>query len=188
MTWSKFYRTDFIKSNKIRFVPGLIRAQDTVFFLNLINKTENVSHLPMALYHYRVNNGSICSGNKYIKNSEYAFGKLLEEYEKIIIDEGYGKEFKDAYYARIIQVLFWHFTHNCFNKNNPSSFSQKLKHYRSILHAEPYKSAIVDVDDSLLARREKWLVRSCRLHIMPIYVITLYLYRDIVRFKVKRSG
>ncbi len=183
--WSKLYKTEFIRNCNVKFVPGLVRAQDTVFFLNLISRTQRITHLPMALYHYRVNNGSICSGNKYIKNSEYAFGKLIEEYKKIIVDGGYGKEFVDAYYARIIQVLFWHFTHNCFNRSNPESFSKKLNHYESILQSEPYNSAIIQVNENLLARREKWLVRSCRLHMMPLYVFALNLYRDFIRFRVE---
>lgn len=185
-TWARFYKTAFIKNSGVKFVPGLIRAQDTVFFLNLISRTEKVSYLPMALYHYRVNNGSICSGNKYIKNSEYAFGKLIEEYKKIIIDGNYEKEFTDAYYARIIQILFWHYTHNCFNKTNSAPFSEKLKHYKTILQSEPYQSALNKVDERILARREKWLVRSYRLHAVALYVIVLSLYRGYIRFRVER--
>lgn len=187
VTWSKFYRLEFIRKNGVRFVPGLIRAQDTVFFLSLISKTEKVAHLPMALYHYRINNGSICSGNKYIKNSEETFGRLLEEYKKIIIADGYGKEYWDAYYARIIQVLFWHFAHNCFNQNNPAPFFRKVKQYLSILESEPYRSAIQNVDAGLLARREKWLVRSYRAHIVLLYIIVLDLYKKYIRFKVGRK-
>lgn len=34
--WSKLYKTEFIRNCNVKFVPGLVRAQDTVFFLNLL--------------------------------------------------------------------------------------------------------------------------------------------------------
>lgn len=187
VTWSKFYNLNFVKKNNVRFIPGLIRAQDTVFFLSLINKTDKICHLSCALYHYRVNNGSICSGSKYIPNSEEVFGKLIDEYTRLIIGRGFQGEYVEAFYARTIQLLFWHYTHNCFNKSNNCSFVNRLRHYNRILKCEPYRTALAEVNSSVLSRREKGLVYCFRIHCVPVYIVVLNFYRRLLLYKNRNN-
>lgn len=67
-SWNKLIRLDFIKSNKIYFVPGLY-AQDELWFFQLMEKINSVSIIKEITYNYYLHSNSVIF-NRTKKNSE----------------------------------------------------------------------------------------------------------------------
>lgn len=183
VTWGKFYRLDFIKKVGACFVPNLIRAQDTIFWLNLLTKTNKITYIDEALYIYRINNFSITSGGKYIEDSANAFGKLLKEYEKFIKEEGLDSEFTQAYYGRVIEVIFWHIKHNYFNEKNKFTYKEKKRDFNDLLKSQPYIQAIREIDIKMLSRHQRLFVLFARVNLGWKYVRLYEIYQ--LRYRKK---
>lgn len=184
VTWGKFYNLDFIRKENSRFIPGLVRAQDTVFWLNTVIKTDNIVHVNVPLYCYRLNEQSVCGGSRYFANSEQPFGMLLDEYSKFIKQNNLGDDFIQAYYCRVIEVLFWHWKHNYFNSQNKKNVILRTNEFCKLLSNERYKEAIRFVDTSHLSRRQKGLVIAFRYHMAHPYIVG---YRVLEKIKGLRK-
>lgn len=184
VTWGKFYNLEFIKKIQSRFIPGLVRAQDTVFWLNTLIKTDQIVHLERPLYNYRLNELSVCGGSRYFSDSATPFGMLLAEYEKFINKYKLGFEYLQAYYCRVIEVIFWHWKHNYFNAKNKDNLMKRLDLFCKLLKSDPYKRAMKNVNTSLLSKRQKGLVIAYRLHIVCGFILT---YRALELWKEKKK-
>lgn len=76
--WDKIYRTEFIKSNHIKFPLGLKTAEDVIFCLLCLFNDAKYSTLAKPLYVYRIdtNGNSATSNVQNIKNDIIAFETL----------------------------------------------------------------------------------------------------------------
>jgi len=178
------YRLDFIRRIGTQFIPGLVRAQDTVFWLNTLVQTDKLVHVPAVLYHYRLNDQSVCGGSRYFADSEKPFGMLLEEYRSFIDRNRLGDEYLQAWYCRIIEVLFWHWKHNYFNSKNEKGFFRRVREFCALMRRSPYREAIRSVDASILSRREKGLVLAARCRLAGLYTVC---YRGLEKIKELRK-
>lgn len=183
-TWGKFYNLEFIRRINVRFIPGLVRAQDTVFWLNVLIKSDKIVHLKENLYSYRLNNLSVCGGSRYFADSKITFGKLLDEYKIFIEHYRLGEDYLSAYYCRVIEVLFWHWKHNYFNTKNGRNFIERVNGFYDLMKKEPYRGALENVDISQLSRRQRGLVITYKYHMSRPYII-LYRLMEVLRRREK---
>lgn len=75
--WNKLLRKDFLDSNKIRFIPGLL-FEDNPFVFELAMLAKKYDVIPIVLYYYRI--GGISVGNK--KNNRNLL-RLFEAVDKV---------------------------------------------------------------------------------------------------------
>ena len=82
--WGKIFSTKFIKENKISFVSRLRKAQDRVFMLHSLGKTNDIKYYPELMYKYKLNKKSI-THKMNLKMKEYYY-YLYEEMMNFNID------------------------------------------------------------------------------------------------------
>jgi len=59
-SWDKAYGREFLEANKLRFPKGIRRSEDKLFILECLQRTSTYLCVPEALYHYRMNEESVC--------------------------------------------------------------------------------------------------------------------------------
>lgn len=183
--WCKLYRKKLITENKLEFNPMLIRAQDTVFSINVFEKAKKISYYDKSLYHYRINNSSTCSGTRLILDTKKPFNKLLEEF-KAFTRKYDNHNYDEALNARTIQVLMWHLKHNYFHSGNRKNIFQKRKEILSLINTEPYKSALFNINNSLLPKKERLMANLFRYKLILIFYFIYVLYNKKEQSKSRR--
>lgn len=172
----KLYKMDIIRSNNIRFDAQLIRAEDVVFALEAFQKADKIQYFNESLYHYRMTEFSACSPKNYMADADTYYGLLLKrlsEFEDLFEDK---EEFFKVFYARTIQVLLWHIKHKYFHKDNPNSIIKTRKAILHKLNLEPFKTAIMQVDEKLLSKQEKLMVSLFKKKL----ILSYYLFQKVI--------
>ncbi len=172
-TWGKLIRRDIIENNNLRFKEGITRAQDTVFWLYGFNCCKKICLLDENLYYYRLNDGNVTSGNKYLPECEKPFSMLLNEYQAFLSINGYDKysDFRDAFNIRAVNVILWHMKHKYLHKNYKVTIKQRINDIKKLLKQNPYKESVKNVKLKYLPKSLTLLVLCARCHITAFYCI-----------------
>ncbi|MDY3006751.1 glycosyltransferase [Anaerococcus porci] len=186
-TWCKVIKRDILQNNNIRFKPGLIKAQDTVFWLQASENVSSIYYLDKCIYNYRLSNNSISSGKRYIKDSVQKFNDLLFEYKRHIIENKKNDDYNKAFNLRCIQVLMWNVDHNFFNKKNKNSLKIKLNQFKEVLKQDNYKIAINNVEGEYLPLRLKLLLRYIRSENLIMYYMLYNIHNFLSNIKNGRK-
>ena len=181
--WGKLVHRNIIDKYHVRFVPGLIRAQDTVFWLNTFEMVKSIYYLDKELYYYRVTDSNITSGNRYIADSEERFGQLINEYQKFIIRNKKDDAFEKALRIRVLQVLYWHLIHNYFHDSNQVNLTERINRLRELCSNEPYSSALHSGDICVLPKSTKLLLTLCK---RKLFLLCFYTYKAIEHRRKKQ--
>ena len=163
-SWGKIIRKTVLDRYAIQYSQGLMRAQDTVFWLNVIEKTTKIFFLNLPLYYYRINDSSITSGNKFIPDSKEQFGKLLKEYQLFIKNNNKDKEYEKAFNIRTLTVLKWHMIHNFFHSQNPKSYNEKIRDLANLCNTDPYEMALETNCHKFLPIGSRIVIFLCKYH------------------------
>ena len=185
--WGKIIRSSVLRDSHVLFVPGLIRAQDTVFWLNAFEYASSIYYLDKPLYYYRVTDTNITSGSRFIPDSVERFGKLIEEYISFITTHHKDDSFLRAFHIRTLQILYWHLVHNIFHTDNSDSLREKLELLRKICEYEPYKSALLSGEEKTLPKSTRLLLAMCK---RRKYLLCFYSFKllEIRKELIKESG
>lgn len=186
-TWCKVVKKDVIIKNNIRFKPGLIKAQDTIFWLNVTENVESIFYLDKCLYNYRLSLNSISSGKRFIKNSVMEFNNLILEYLKFITMNNKDKSFYEALYLRYTQVIMWNIDHNFFNKNNREKLKRKISLLNDFIMDETYNDAINKAEIKFLPLRLKLMTYFLRDNRAKEYYYVYNIYNYLSRIKNTRN-
>ena len=171
-TWGKFYKASLIKDNNIRFKKELTRSQDVIFGLYAFSKARDIEYYDIPLYHYRINNSSTCSGSRFIEDTKTPFNSLLKEMSLFSNQFTDREKFRDAINARTVQVILWHLEHKYFHESYKVGLMKMKKEINELINSEPYKSALIDVNDELLPKKERTMARLLRKNaILTFYFI-----------------
>ena len=154
-TWCKLYKSELIQNNNIRFKEELTRSQDVIFCLEAFSKSERIKYYDENLYHYRINNSSTCSGNRFIDDTETPFNSLLNEMKKFSKQFENETEFREVINARTVQVILWHLDHKYFHKDFEGNIFKIKQGVLKMIDVEPYKTALKDVNNNILPKRER---------------------------------
>lgn len=186
-TWCKVIKNNIIKNNKLRFKPGLLKAQDTVFWLNTTEHVNRIYYLRDCLYNYRLSAGSISSGKKYIKNSKEEFNNLINEYENFINSYKKDELFIDAFNLRCIQVIMWNIDHNFFNINNNIKIRNRTNLLKDISYKKDYRKAINNANGKDLPIRIRLMLYFIKNNKFLEYYFVYKIYNFISLVKNKRK-
>ncbi len=133
--WSKFYKTSFLKENKIFFDEGLI-FEDVAFFPKVYTKAKRITYLKEPLYSYTLSrDGQIMTSRG--KKLVHIFD-VYEIAEKALIESGYYQKCRHALELSMVADIIWKFD-IIDSELKPEFFSQILKKYRNIDY-DYYKS------------------------------------------------
>lgn len=177
----KLYKLDFIKENNLEFNPNLIRSEDAIFSINAFQLTNKIVYFDKSLYHYRINSNSMSFGFKYIHDTKTPFNLLIDELEKFKSKVPNKDLLQDVIYCRVIQIIYWHFSYNYFNKENKTNILRKRIAMKKILNDRKYVEALMNVKKSYLPRQSKIMVFLFQKHM----ILSFYLFQKLIKFKKK---
>lgn len=172
----KLYKSDIIQSNNIKFDPKLIRSEDVVFALEAFKHAKKIQYINKSMYHYRMGVDSACAPKNYIINADEKYGLLLErlnEFQSLFTNK---EDFYNVYYARTIQALLWHIKHKYFHKGHTENILKMRKQVVDIIKKEPFKTALIEVDEKLLPKQEKIMVKLFKRRLILFY----YIFQKII--------
>ena len=149
-SWDKAYRRDFLIENSLRYPVGIPKSEDKVFILSCFEKMKSLYYVNESLYHYRINNASVC--NRYSDTADLdriELSKILLPIAKrmdaelsavkgVIGFNGIEHEFYRFMFGIISDVLLLKYYH-------PDYIGGGYKRHREALrfiHTEPFRSSI----------------------------------------------
>lgn len=170
--WKLLFKRDFINENKVSFVPGLLKAQDSVFCLYALENAEKIGYLNKVLYHYFWHPDSAV--RKYTPRYDH-IQKLLLEYKKFI--EAYHNEQK-VYWNALCFTSLTNFDGICeryfFNTNYTASRAEKKTNMCNLLSHSPYYELVRSADLSAQTLFKKMQLIAMK---NQNYIILEVLYR-----------
>lgn len=140
--WKNFYRTSFIKNNKIEFDQNLKVAEDMLFNFDVWNLSKNGYYINYPIYHYRINENSVMNSDieKLMEKYVPVYPKL---YEKInTLGNDYSKDFELFIINQLERYAIG------IKKIKYSSYKKKIK---NIIKNDYYSNAI---ENSKLSSRD----------------------------------
>lgn len=179
VVWGKVYKRDYIINNNFEFNSNLKRAEDHIFWLNILITNPSIKYIDKHLYNYRQSESSTV--NKYTENVKDIFKQTLSEMYKIVGDLGQG--FMEAYYARAVSYVFTAIKNDYFHKNNKKNFNDKINGIKEIINEPIYKEAISNVNIEYINKKQKLLLFLLKRRMWKLMYIT---YRSYGLYNFKR--
>jgi glycosyltransferase EpsH len=146
--WSKLYRAELLKNNRLKFMDlDIIGSnEDTLFNIHAFYYAKSFVFLNRPLYHYwRANTESITS--TYNPALPYKFDRLYAAIQTFILEKQLNEEFKTAFYNRICMNVIG-LGLNIMSEGKPASFGKKLKAVHTMLHGSRYNQSFKQFDIS----------------------------------------
>lgn len=175
-TWGKLIKASIIQNNRLRFIPGLTRAQDTIFWLYGFDACSAIYELDKELYYYRITNDSVTSGTKYMPNCEYPFGELINQYEKFVYIKCNSKEYIEALNLRKIQIASWFVKHKILHPRNTDTIRKKVSDIKELVNSDIFNCAFKNVRIDFLPKSLKVFVYLIRKRSFYGYYLFYILY------------
>ena len=139
--WGKLIRRSTIEKNGVRYTPGLIKGQDTVFILNLIEKCSAFKYLSYLGYHYRISDSSV--SHRYNPRIVEIMEKTLGAYSDFVSSNGKGSEFESAVRGKYYRVLTGEYLDlNFVNRKNPAPEAERKREFARLLEKPEYSEGI----------------------------------------------
>lgn len=155
--WCKLYRTDFVKSNGLSFIPGLKRSQDVLFNLYALNEAERICYTDTPSYHYRIIDESVC--NKFSRQILTNVDDYLREMRLFIKNKARSNQrFVEAYYAKVCTSIYKCLVQYFLHKDNKQSYIEKRRDIILFLRQPMYSKALKRVKYKNLELTEKIFV------------------------------
>ncbi len=123
--WDKIYKTEFIKSNNIKFAPGKF-GEDNLFTNSSLLLADKILYLDKYLYYYRIREGS--SANKLSGDWTYIFDNV-ELMRKFLIEHELYEELKDEFIKYAQNFLLWGISK--IKKSDVKAYKKKFEKYFS---------------------------------------------------------
>ncbi len=139
--WGKLIRRDVIEKNGVRYVPGLIKGQDTVFVLNLMEKCSSFAYFPFLGYNYRISERSV--SHRYNERIIRIMEATLAAYRDFTVRSEKGAAFKEAVDRKYLRVLTGEYMSLYYiHPGNPRPLKARMKSFRKLIHNQPYRAVI----------------------------------------------
>lgn len=144
--WGKLIKKSVITENGVRYTPGLIKGQDTVFILDLIEKCSCFAYFSYLGYHYRISEKSV--SHRYNPKIVEIMEKTLEAYAKFTAENGKDERFGEAVRRKYYRVLTGEYLELLYiNKGNPAPKAERMAQYSELLKKEVYAKATEAIGD-----------------------------------------
>ncbi len=160
--WAKVYSTAFLKENNLLF-PIVPYDEDSLFYLETLEKATAIEYVSKPVYHYRFTEGSIV--NRYRPNAK----KEQEIYLKYIYDfalrNNKQSDFINCINYRVITSILLLIKQYFYNEENKAGLIKRHKELAALLEKEPYLTAIKKIELKKLRRNPKLKLILVRLHL-----------------------
>lgn len=168
--WDKVYKTDFLKSQNIWFVPEARKGQDRLFNADALNSTHSIYYLGKVLYHYRCWEDS--RTNRYDIKVPGLTTIELNSLLQIIKKHNMQEQSRNYLNCRICTRLYTCMRLYYFHENNTKPLKSKIEEVKKLVASEPYKSALQNVNMKLLSTQEKIFVMCLKMKLYRmVYVL-----------------
>lgn len=163
--WAKVYNTSFLKKHNLLF-PIVPYDEDSLFFLDTIEKASSIEYVAKSVYHYRFTQGSIV--NRYrpnaIKEQEIYLGYIFEfinRYQK-------SDDFMNKAYMRVMTSMLLLIKQKFYHPENKESIWKRHCECRDCFKMEPYKTALKRLDFSLMRKNPRIKLILLKLHLYSL--------------------
>lgn len=184
--WGKLFRTEFLKLEKLEYIPGLKRMQDNVFCINSYSHTNAVAYLNYNGYFWRKNIYSVCLryNPEIIESSE----KVLKELDKYVKTRHLNNSnFTEAYWCKINYILIGEYMRSYFmHPDTDLSKRQRNVEFKNLIQSAQYKDAINSVDSTVLLKKYKILTSMLKYRMYNLFWFTLDL-ENFLKTKLKKT-
>ena len=150
---AKLYRLDFLRENKLEYIPGLKRAEDMLFNLMVFGKAKRVGYLYDFFYYYRQLETS--ATYQYRENGIEVFTDTLRHMKDYLVREGKSEEFMQVFYMRCMFFLLESMDMDYSNPANPKKYSVRKRELAQAAATEPYLEAVIELKLSNLVPARK---------------------------------
>lgn len=133
--WGKLYLRSFLDENGLRFKPGLKKEQDVLFNLNVISRVNHLRRVPRAVYHYRVNEGSVC--NRYLPDFDSITDDILSSIRDLIDENGYSW-FEGEFDFKVVKMYAKCLKRQYLHPESPLTSQQRVEAARRLAGAPFY--------------------------------------------------
>ncbi len=156
--WGKLIRRGVIEDNSLRYTPGLIKGQDTVFIIELFEYCRSFAYLKEAGYYYRVSDSSV--SHRYnpdivgiMEATLSAYGRFVRRYRK---NGRFIRALAGKYYrvmmGEYLQLYFLH-------PENPDGEEERRKAYLELSRRNKYRRSAELIDVKRLGAYDRLLHR-----------------------------
>lgn len=138
-TWAKLFKLEFINKNKLSFKTDLKMAEDGLFNFEAYCLADRIYYLNENLYHYVMNNESVCNNyNTFIIDN---YTKVFIYYEELFNRLKINKNMPEYSYFIYRQIPKQMKQYFC-NKDNNKKYQIRKSEFKEMIKNEPYYSVI----------------------------------------------
>lgn len=152
--WNKAVKLNMLRDNGIKFdvrVKGIF--DDIIYTAHILANAKTVAYITTPVYYYRLIPMSITRSFK--ANAPEINNAIFKSWEEFIAKfDRYGM-FSKPYYAVVIRRFAEILPVYFFSEKNSKSLKEKLAEMKTMLHTEPYKTAIKEVDTDKLSAYQR---------------------------------
>ena len=152
--WNKAVKLSMLRDCGIKFdvrVKGIF--DDIIYTAHILANAKTVAYVTTPVYYYRLIPMSITRSFK--ANAPEINNAIFKSWEEFMSKFDRNGMFSKPYYAvvvrRFAEILPVYF----FSEKNTKSFNEKLAEMKAMLHTEPYKTAIKEVDTNKLSAYQR---------------------------------
>ena len=152
--WNKAVKLSMLRDCGIKFdvrVKGIF--DDIIYTAHILANAKTVAYVTTPVYYYRLIPMSITRSFK--ANAPEINNAIFKSWEEFMSKFDRNGMFSKPYYAvvvrRFAEILPVYF----FSEKNTKSLNEKLAEMKAMLHTEPYKTAIKEVDTNKLSAYQR---------------------------------
>ena len=135
-TWRRFWRSDFLLLNNIRFPEGKYPSEDIFVAWKGTALASRIAVLNSPLYHYRIRPGSAQSTRN---DDHFIVVERFNEVEKMLYEIGQYESCKNVFFVVKWKCLFWHYPQ--FSSSLRFQFCQHIRWHLTDADRECYRTA-----------------------------------------------
>lgn len=160
--WAKVYQTEFLKRNQLLF-PIVPYDEDSLFYLEAIEKASSIEYSVQPVYHYRFTEGSIV--NRYrpnaVREQEIYLGYIFDFAKR----NQKSEDFLNKAYMRVMTSMLLLIKQKFYHPENTDSLWKRHFACRSCFRQTPYRTALKKLDTSVMRKNARIKLLLLKLHL-----------------------
>lgn len=156
--WGKLIMSSLLKRHNIKFLPGVVIAEDRIFNLNLAKCAARVAYTEKHLYHYRICATSV-TGSSYTPGCDNYICHADEYLNQFILDNHLGTQMtEDLFNLWLCKSAKRIICNQYLHPKNKCSYRKKIELCDELVGKSLYSKAISEVNINSLSVKNKILV------------------------------
>ena len=169
--WGKIYSRKLLEENKIEFNKNLKIHEDTVFNLEVLQKSKKILFLDEYLYYYRKNETSIT--NRYCPNKIQENQLVIEEINKLLKEEEPTVQAAKDYL--FFELFCNYIIKDVYNYENKKDYKTKKKEIKENLNRYKYNQVMKTINTKYLNTKHKLVYNLIRLNLYKMLYLLVKL-------------